>query len=152
MSSGLVTIGLLIFVTGECAERRTPEPARTRFRLLPTALAAGIALWSVVGLHDYFAWSSIRWALVERIRARGTPSLREVDAGYEVNGWLTFEDGKVNANDPQCDLGPPPWFCQSRPLAIELAEPTDSHRARTLERLPVPTWLGNFPDLVLIQR
>ena len=55
------------------------------------AQAAGCLLlygFSVLGLQDYLAWNTTRWAMANRLMADGVPP-EEIDAGYEFNGWYT---------------------------------------------------------------
>lgn len=121
-------------------------PSRQTF-LVSVVSLIGVGLWAVGAQHDYFAWNEARWKLLRRAEASGIPA-REIDGGYEVNGWLTFERGRPNADDPECGLRQL-WFCSSRryQIAINLEE-----GRREILRERVNSWLGDFPDLLLTGR
>jgi hypothetical protein len=121
-------------------------------RIKKVLLAFGIPwlLWSsfwIAAQHDYLAWNPARWKLADRAKQSGI-SLRELDGGYELGGWLAFEDGRPNAGDPDCGIKQM-WFCGERRFRIGLNR-DEGHREVMREQ--VQSWLRNIPDLLLLER
>ncbi|MFN7684434.1 MAG: ArnT family glycosyltransferase [Oligoflexia bacterium] len=123
-----------------------PVPSR---KAVATALlcVGAIGAWTFSAQHDYFAWNAARWKLLQRADESGV-SAREIDGGYEMNGWLTFEGGRPNADDPDCGLKQL-WFCPSRKFQIGVN--LEPGRIEVM-RQKVDSWLGHFPDLLLTER
>ena len=49
-----------------------------------------LAVFTVGGVHDYFAFNRARWELVAAAESRGIRSA-DLDGGWEVDGWFRFE-------------------------------------------------------------
>jgi hypothetical protein len=114
------------------------------FAVLAWGLLGGL---SIIAEHDYFRWNEVRWKLFERAVGQGI-SARQIDGGYELNGWLAVEGDRPNASDPDCNPRVS-WFCGSRTFAIGLNPP---EAGEILLREPVATWLRNFPEMMLYRR
>jgi hypothetical protein len=59
-----------------------------------------MAWFSVAGVHDYFRWNEGRWALVNAALAVVQPN--NLDGGFEVNGWLNFENYRAGRKPAHC--------------------------------------------------
>jgi hypothetical protein len=53
-------------------------------------VSAAFILYNMIGLSDYFGWTSARWNTAEQLVAQGIPPER-IDAGIEWIGWHEFE-------------------------------------------------------------
>ena len=60
---------------------------RSTGRFAACVLLACFATWSVMATHDYLAWNRARWQATDLLVNSGI-SPRQVDGGYEFNGWL----------------------------------------------------------------
>ena len=115
------------------------------------ALAA-IGWFGVAGLHDQFSWNEARWALVGDARARGV-SHRNLEAGYEVNGWLAGEPAARQTSAESC-IGPchcyvPDWSCQDASYRVGM----NSLAGYEVLRSRKPSyWLASGPPLILERR
>jgi hypothetical protein len=120
---------------------------------LAASLAAllPVAWFSIAGLHDEFQWSDARWELVRLAIADGAPP-STVQSGYEVNGWLSYDDF-VNRRKPGKCRGP--CGCRGGYFCVD-----DSYRvgmnllpgyAPVLSKQP-RYWLANGPAVVLSER
>lgn len=68
---------------------------------LSSLLLLVLVSFSVAGLHDQFRWNDARWSLVQEALDRGAwPST--VQGGYEVNGWLAYDDLLNRRRPPRC--------------------------------------------------
>lgn len=86
-----------------------PLASRYSRRALAGALTVlGIlALFSLLATHDYLAWNRARWSAVDYLINERGFSIRQIDAGVEVNAWLNGEGGGFHPVDPG---GPGWWF------------------------------------------
>jgi hypothetical protein len=60
---------------------------RGRRRVPALALLAGLALFGVLGTHDYLEHNRARWSLLDRLIVQQVPADR-VDGGFEFAGWF----------------------------------------------------------------
>ena len=81
------------------------RPVRSGLRGAICALFFLPMTWfTVAGMHDHFAWNDARWALVDSAHARGAGPAN-VEAGYEPNGWLAYDDYAAQRPPAHC-VGP----------------------------------------------
>lgn len=149
----------ILLARSEEASGRPPRRSLRAIGLYAITLAP-IAFFTVAGTHDYFRWNDARWRLVERARAQGVPST-SIDGGYEVNGWLSFEQMTKHRDTIgtsgcigtcHCEIpGGLAWFWNCY---------DDSYRVATvvrdgyqeIARIQPRYWFGAGPPLILSQR
>jgi hypothetical protein len=119
-----------------------------------------LAFFTVAGAHDYFRWNNARWRLVARARSLGIPST-SIDGGYEVNGWLSYEnlvhhrekiDESACIGECRCDVGANLgglWNCHDDSYRIALSV-RDGYSE--LARETPLMWLGPNRPLILSRR
>lgn len=74
---------------------RTEKPNSLPGSTLAVLSLVGFLLFSTVGTRDYFAWNQARWDLISDLAKRGQLSPREMDGGYEFNGWYLYDSSYV---------------------------------------------------------
>jgi Dolichyl-phosphate-mannose-protein mannosyltransferase len=81
------------------------KPSNSRSRLLPAmALLLGFGLVSVGLMHDWLAWNSARWALGRRaVHERGIDP-KDIEGGFEWNGWHAPAPRRLDTASPQAGL------------------------------------------------
>ncbi|MBP9885272.1 MAG: glycosyltransferase family 39 protein [Leptospiraceae bacterium] len=105
-----------------------------------------ISSLTVAAEHDYFVWNEVRQKLVDTAIHKDI-SEKEIDGGYEVNGWFKFE-GK-NKSENNC-VDYKTWYCAvQKKYTIGL---TLKPNQEEIVSEKVNTWLQNFPDMKLIKR
>jgi hypothetical protein len=115
-----------------------------RLRRTAVVWVAMMAVFSTLGLHDYFRWQEARARLMSQAQQRGI-LLSDIDAGYEFNGWNTVEG---DGGSPGC--GPEVrWFCRNRRYRIGLEQ---AHGDSLILSQATDAWLVHFPDLKLFER
>jgi len=57
---------------------------------LASVLMMLIGFYSVAGTHDYLSWNRVRWGILRGLMQQGGVSPKEIDGGYEFNGWYTY--------------------------------------------------------------
>ena len=62
-------------------------------------LLVGMAAFSTVALHDYFAWNRARWALLAHVETEAPEVWREIDGGFEFNGWTRYDPRTAKSSD-----------------------------------------------------
>jgi hypothetical protein len=83
-----------VAVPGRASRRAWLRPLLAGLALLP------MAWFSVAGVHDYFRWNEGRWALVNAALAVVEPN--NLDGGFEVNGWLNYENYRAGRKPARC--------------------------------------------------
>jgi hypothetical protein len=121
-----------------------PKSSESRLRRVGIIWIALLAVFSTLGVHDYFRWQEARAQLLAQAQSRGI-AVSQIDAGFEPNGWNTV-DG--NAGSPGCGAEVA-WFCRDRLYRIGL-EQRSSERLLVTQR--TTAWLAAFPDLKLLER
>jgi 4-amino-4-deoxy-L-arabinose transferase-like glycosyltransferase len=71
-----------------------------------------IALFSVAGTHDYFAWNRARWAAIHAAMDSGVPS-DQIDGGFEFNGWY-----RTGPKRPSLPYSKSWWFVAEDTYAV----------------------------------
>lgn len=49
-----------------------------------------IGFYSVAGTHDYLEWNRVRWQVLNALMRERRLTPREIDGGYEYNGWYNY--------------------------------------------------------------
>jgi hypothetical protein len=110
-----------------------------------------LAWFSIAGLHDEFRWNDARWELVRLAVDAGAPP-STVQGGYEVNGWISYDD-HIHHHQPARCRGS--CGCRGGFFCVD-----DSYRVG-MNLLPgyVPVrslkpryWLANGPPVTLSER
>jgi Dolichyl-phosphate-mannose-protein mannosyltransferase len=80
------------------------------------ALCLMTAIFSVLAVHDYFAWNRARWAAITDLQNSGKAGPANLDGGFEYNGLFSYDpsyrksDGKswwwIDNDDYQITFGP----------------------------------------------
>lgn len=112
--------------------------ART-IRAIGALLTAATALFSVAATHDYFSANRARFAALDDLVASRHVAPRDIDGGWEWNGWHLEVD--AHATD-----GRAPWDAGSR-YAVALG-PMPGFR--TIAVHPFDAWIGRSPRAVLV--
>jgi hypothetical protein len=121
-----------------------PREREVRLAKATAVWIGALALFSVLGVRDYFRWNDARAALLTEATARGI-AIADIDAGFEPNGWNSLEN---HARSPGC--GPATaWLCSDRPFRIGIAGVTTDS---VLLSRPSGVWLARFPDLEIIRQ
>jgi hypothetical protein len=120
--------------------------------LLGTILALPVGWFAVAGVHDYFRWNDARWSQVGVARSLGV-SAENLDGGYEVNGWLNY-DNYLRGSQPGACIGvcrcpPESAYCSDASYSITLGAPSGRE---ALDTRPVDYWLAAGPPVVLSRR
>jgi len=50
-----------------------------------------LAIFAVCGTRDYFTWNRTRWAALNDLIASGKATPKDVDGGFEFNGWYLYD-------------------------------------------------------------
>ncbi len=133
---------------------KSPDSVRVDERKFSLLILPGIillAVFTVTGLHDYFAWNEVRWEMVNGIIKTGVPT-EEIDGGFEVDGWLKFYETSARGYVAQkraplvnCDF----WYYCPRKYKISMNDVPGYERIKSSE---VQTWLTSIPPLLLLKR
>lgn len=71
--------------------KKTASMRLGRFSLLiVVALLTFWAIFSVVTTHDYLSWNRARWEALRHLTEEEGISPKEIDGGYEFNGWFGY--------------------------------------------------------------
>jgi hypothetical protein len=106
-----------------------------------------VGLFTIGGLHDYFAFNRARWQLVAVAQSHGV-SRADITGGYEVNGWFRWQFPNEKPRLPvirKCmDV-----YCLNDAFVIGTVVPEGYIAAETRR---VQYWLTNGPGLLLSHR
>jgi hypothetical protein len=72
--------------------------ARTQ-KLAAILLIAGLGVFAVVGTRDYLEWNRTRWRALQALLAQKDVKPKDVDGGFEFNGWNGFDN--IGTTQPQ---------------------------------------------------
>jgi hypothetical protein len=89
----------------------------SRFRIFASlVLCLLIAIFSVLGAHDYMAWNRARWTAIADLQNAGIATPANLDGGLEYNGYFSYNpsgerrEGKswwwIDKDDYQITFGP----------------------------------------------
>ena len=65
-------------------------PSRRRF-VVAVGLIAGFWIFSVATTRDYLQWNRTRWKAIDDLLAQKDIKPKEVDGGFEYNGWYLYD-------------------------------------------------------------
>jgi hypothetical protein len=66
---------------------------------LPLIMLTLFAGFSVAGTRDYLTWNRARWALLNDVLSSHLATPRQIDGGFEFNGWHLYSPSYVAAPD-----------------------------------------------------
>jgi hypothetical protein len=98
-----LVLALALVLGGMHLGAGTPSWGRCWHRWRPWLAVCALvplAWFSIAGVHDYFRWNEGRWALARAALAVVQPD--NLDGGFEVNGWLNFENHRDHRVPAQC--------------------------------------------------
>ena len=82
---------LLVGVSALAAQSWNPQ---TGPRLpLALLLLTSLAVFAVLGTKDYLTWNRVRWTALNDLLTGGKVTPRDVDGGFEFNGWYLYDPG-----------------------------------------------------------
>ena len=91
-----VTAFLAAFLAASL-EWRGFNVARGR-QLAAILLIAGSGVFAVAGTRDYLEWNRIRWRALEALLAKNDVKPKDVDGGFEFNGWNMYGNSDQATN------------------------------------------------------
>ena len=145
-----VAVGLLLVAAAAIRPAR-PSPWRLAASL---AALAPLAFFTVAGTHDYFRWNDARWSAVRALLHDGV-SPTVIQGGYEVNGWLAFDDFEAGREPVGC-IGPcacsvraPNWNCLDDSYRVAMYALPGYEAIATR---PVRGWLAEWPPILTLRR
>lgn len=119
---------------------RTP----IRVHAVPLASLALYGVFAVAGTHDYLAWNRARWQAVNDLTQREHVSYRNMDGGFEFNGWYGYDpkyrekDAKswwwVDRDDYLISFGAVPGYVEAGRYPFERWIPLEQGSILVLKR------------------
>ena len=64
-------------------------------KLAATLLIAGSGVFAVAGTRDYLEWNRTRWRALQSVLTQKDVKPKDIDGGFEFNGWNRFDDDKI---------------------------------------------------------
>ena len=120
-------------------------------RAVQVVTLVALFAFSVLGVQDYFAWNTTRWAMLNKLMNEQGLKPQEIDGGYEFNGWYTSQD-YIKESGARAFLrsGPLGWWVVDDRYAISwLPRPGFSK----VEEVPYGSWLaGDMGKLLLLKK
>jgi 4-amino-4-deoxy-L-arabinose transferase-like glycosyltransferase len=97
------------------------------------------AMFSVAAVHDYLSINEARWELLKELTQRQHVSPRQIDGGFEFNGYYLFDPYYIQK--PGCDT----WWVDDDRYAVTLGPLPDY---KLLSARPCHLWLVPAPQQV----
>ena len=99
------------------------------------AIVLGLAVFSVLALHDYLAWNRTRWAAIADLQATHTASPETLDGGIEYNGLFSYDPSYTPRPDKSF------WWVKGDDYMITFGPVPGM---KVLKRYPYRTYLPPF--------
>lgn len=99
------------------------------------------AVFSVAATHDYLAWNKTRWIATNDLMQKDKISPRQIDGGYEFNGWYLY-DPKYH-HDPKKS-----WWWVVDDEYVIASGPVSGYEE--LRRYAFQRWLLQRPSAVIV--
>lgn len=118
-------------------------------RPLAAVGVAAMLVVSVVGTHDAHAWQRARWALGERLLARGVPA-DAIEGGYEWDGWHLYGRERETLPEGYTPFWAPWWVAElfpGHPMTVILSF-SELGGYRAVDREPIRAWA--FPAAAVV--
>jgi 4-amino-4-deoxy-L-arabinose transferase-like glycosyltransferase len=123
-------------------------------RSLAIGAVAALALFAVVGTHDYLAWNRARWKALDELTLYRGVGPERIDGGFEFNGWHNYDPqyvkrpGKVEwwwvvDDEYRIAFGPTPGYRTEATFSYRRWIPFRRDRIHILQRLPEPLALAS---------
>jgi len=88
---------------------------------------AALALFSWALMQDYWSWNEARWQIGHQLLAQNIPA-REIDAGYEWDGWYMYEKAAQYVQNTGKPLIIEPWRYVIDPQYALAFQPARNYR------------------------
>ena len=93
------------------------KDAPPKARTIGWAIVVVALVWSVAGTVDSLSWTKAKWDLALETRAKGI-SENQICAGYEADGFYSYQVGTPRPLWPRGKFGSPPWWVEKLALPI----------------------------------
>jgi hypothetical protein len=90
---------LLAAAMGALIVQPSSKPIAASTLTPPAILLALFALFSVAGTRDYLMWNRVRWELLDEVLTSHLATPRQIDGGFEFNGWHLYRPSYVATAD-----------------------------------------------------
>ncbi len=104
---------------------------------------ACLAVYTIWGTHDYFAWNRVRWAGLADLMARHGLTPREVDGGFEFNGLHRYDPAFVPRNGRS-------WWASASDTFVLSFTPVPG--CQVVERWPFSRWPLPDGEILVLRR
>jgi hypothetical protein len=111
----------------------------------------GMGIFTVGATHDYLAWNRTRWQALNNLLQEGR-SPREIDGGYEFNGWYLYDPNDFYSITNTPNPAKPEqsrWFVDQDTYLLTLGP---LKKFEVLTRYPVDRWLPFSPEFISVLR
>ena len=111
------------------------------------ALCGVVAIFSLIGLRDYFMWNEVRWSTAQHLVEQGVPPTA-IDGGVEWVGWYDFEAALAQARSAgRADtiLG---WMAATPKLYWLAFEPLAGYKV--VDEVAYPRPFSDQPDRIYV--
>lgn len=115
-----------------------------------SALCLLIAIFSVLGTHDYMAWNRARWAAITDLESAGIANPANLDGGLEYNGYFSYNpfgekhNGKswwwIDKDDYQITFGPIAGMGVFKTYPYETLLPPATRAIQVLTAVPAQSY------------
>jgi hypothetical protein len=119
-------------------------PGRWRWHAGSVAAATLVVVFgffSVAATHDYLSWNRARWAALRHLTNDMNVSYRDIDGGFEFNGWYGYDPTYRETS------GVSPWWVQNDRYLISFA-PLPAYEVTNVYRYG--TWMPIGPREIFV--
>ena len=138
---------LLPLAMGACALCKPAAASRSNRFLFGAALVTSLfwATFSVATTHDYLSWNRARWQALRHLTEELNVSPREIDGGYEFNGWTNYRYGFRSKPGKS-------WWWVKEDLYVIALGPLPGYRE--MGRYPFVRWFppAEKDDILILRR
>lgn len=88
---------LLVALMAVLLEWRAFKVAKIQW-IVAILLIGGAGVFAVAGTRDYLEWNRTRWAALQTLLEKKEVKPKDVDGGFEFNGWYLYDDSSPTNN------------------------------------------------------